>query len=58
MYDCPEDEIAIKMFKEIMPEREIIRIYTKEWSMCGGNIHCMALQQPDPKAIAELKKNQ
>ena len=58
MYDCPEDEIAINMFKEIMPEREIIRIYTKEWSMCGGNIHCMALQQPDPAAIAELKKKQ
>ena len=55
MYDCPEDEIAINMFKEIMPEREIIRIYTKEWSMCGGNIHCMALQQPDPVAIAALK---
>ena len=55
MYNCPEDDIAVNMFKEIMPEREIIRIYTKEWSMCGGNIHCMALQQPDPEAIAALK---
>ena len=55
-YDDPMDEVACKIFKEIMPEREIIKIYTKEWSMCGGNIHCMALQQPDPAAIAALKK--
>lgn len=51
------DEVACRMFKELMPEREIIKIYTREWSMCGGNIHCMALQQPDPAAIAALKKS-
>lgn len=55
-YGDPMDEVACQLFKELMPEREIIKIYTREWSLCGGNIHCMALQQPDPAAIAALKK--
>lgn len=55
-YDDPMDQVACDIFKKLMPEREIVKIYTKEWSMCGGNIHCMALQQPDPVAIAALKK--
>lgn len=54
-FNCPEDDVAMKMFKKIMPDREIIPIYTKHWSNCGGNIHCMALQQPDPAAIAASK---
>lgn len=53
-YGDSMDDVAVEMFKEIMPEREIIRIYTREWSLCGGNIHCMALQQPDAKAIAGM----
>lgn len=52
MFDDPMDQVALKMFAEIMPEREIIPIQTKEWSLSGGNIHCMALQQPDAAAIA------
>ena len=38
---------ACDMFAELMPDREIIKIYTREWSLCGGNIHCMAPRQPD-----------
>ena len=51
-YGDPMDQVACDMFAELMPDREIIKIYTREWSLCGGNIHCMALQQPDPAAIA------
>lgn len=54
-FDDPMDDVAVEMFKKIMPEREITRIYTREWSLCGGNIHCMALQQPDAEAIAATR---
>lgn len=51
----PMDDVACQMFAEIMPDREIVKIYTREWSLAGGNIHCMALQQPDAAAIAAGK---
>lgn len=47
-FNDPMDEVACKMFKELMPEREIVRIWSREWSLCGGNIHCMTLQKPKP----------
>lgn len=55
-YGGPSDQVAMDLFREIMPEREIIPIYTREWSLCGGNIHCMALQQPDAPAIAAARR--
>lgn len=48
-YGDPMDEVAYNLYKELMPEREIVKIWTREFSLCGGNIHCMALQQPMPR---------
>ncbi len=50
-YGDPMDQVAYDMYKELMPEREIVKIYTREFSLCGGNIHCMAHQQP----LAQVK---
>ena len=47
-YGDPMDEVAYNMYKELMPDREIVKIYTREFSLSGGNIHCMALEQPLP----------
>ena len=47
-YGDSMDQIACDLYARLMPDREIIKIWTREWSLCGGNIHCMALQQPDP----------
>ena len=44
----PMDDVAYQAFAELMPEREIVAIPTREWSLAGGNIHCMTLQQPEP----------
>lgn len=42
------DEVAVKKYQELMPERKVIGLPTREWSLSGGNIHCMTLQQPRP----------
>ena len=42
----PRDEDALKQMQEIYPDRDIVPIYTREWSLAGGNVHCMTLQQP------------
>ena len=43
----PMDEVAYRAFCELMPERKIVAVPTREWSLAGGNIHCMTLQQPE-----------
>jgi len=45
-YGDPMDQVAYDLYKALMPEREIVKIWTREFSLGGGNIHCMALQQP------------
>ncbi|MGN7399115.1 agmatine deiminase [Cytobacillus praedii] len=47
-FNDPHDQEAIKKYQEIMPDRKIIGLPTKEWSLSGGNIHCMTLAQPKP----------
>ncbi|MDD6234236.1 MAG: agmatine deiminase [Lachnospiraceae bacterium] len=42
----PMDEVALKLFAEIMPDREVVPVNTRDWSLSGGNIHCMTLQKP------------
>ncbi|WP_440895760.1 agmatine deiminase [Amphibacillus sp. Q70] len=45
-FNDPLDDKACEMLQELMPERKIIKIWSREWSLCGGNIHCMTLQKP------------
>lgn len=47
-FDDPQDEVALKMFQEIFPDREIVQVKTREISFGGGNIHCITQQQPRP----------
>lgn len=42
----PMDQVVYELFQELMPDREIVRVWTREFSLAGGNIHCMTLQQP------------
>ena len=42
----PRDKEAMEKMQEIYPDRDIVPIYTREWSLAGGNVHCMTLQQP------------
>lgn len=50
----PLDTVACNVYQKIMPDRKIIPVFTREWSLCGGNIHCMALQQPAPKTSSVI----
>lgn len=54
-YGDPMDDVAFDLFSEIMPDRKVTRVHTREWSLGGGNVHCMTLQQPDAAAIAQAK---
>ncbi|CBJ27089.1 agmatine deiminase [Ectocarpus siliculosus] len=45
-YGVPEDEAAVRLFKAIYPEREVIQVDTRAVALGGGNIHCITQQQP------------
>ena len=45
-FDDPQDEVALKQFQEIFPDREIVPVSTREVAFGGGNIHCITQQQP------------
>lgn len=42
----PQDEVALKQFAEMFPERKVVAVNTREVSYGGGNIHCITQQQP------------
>lgn len=43
--DNEYDSLAHKKFEEIFPERDIIGIYSREFLLGGGNMHCLTQQQ-------------
>jgi agmatine deiminase len=45
-FGVKEDAIALKQFKTIFPEKEVIQISSKEILIGGGNIHCVTMQVP------------
>ncbi|CAM9746405.1 unnamed protein product, partial [Ectocarpus sp. 12 AP-2014] len=45
-YGVPEDEAAVRLFKALYPEREVIQVDTRAVALGGGNIHCITQQQP------------
>ncbi|GIN19502.1 MAG TPA: agmatine deiminase [Bacillus bacterium] len=47
-FNDPRDEEAVRKLQELMPDRKVIGLPTKEWSLSGGNIHCMTMVQPRP----------
>lgn len=48
-FNVKEDEKAIKQFKEIFYDKEVIPVYSKEILLGGGNIHCITMQIPKGK---------
>lgn len=46
VFGCPEDREAIKKFKSIFPEREIVPVYSREPLLGGGGIHCLLHEIP------------
>lgn len=46
-FGIKEDKVAIKQFKEIFPNKEIVPVYTREILIGGGNIHCITMQVPE-----------
>lgn len=40
------DEVALKQFQSLFPDKEIIPVYSREILLGGGNIHCITKQIP------------
>lgn len=49
IFGVKEDEKAIKQFKKIFEDKEVIPIYSREILLGGGNIHCITMQIPKGK---------
>lgn len=48
-FNVHEDEIALKQFKHIYKDKDVIQIESREILLGGGNIHCITMQIPDVK---------
>lgn len=46
IFECPEDQIAIDIFKEIFPERDIIPLDSRIFIHGSGSFHCLTQQEP------------
>jgi agmatine deiminase len=40
------DEIALKQFQALIPDRKVVSVYAREILLGGGNIHCITQQLP------------
>lgn len=45
-FGCETDEIALKCFEELFPERDVIPVYSREPLLGGGGIHCLLHEVP------------
>ena len=41
-----EDEVALKVFEGLFPEKKIHQVPSKEIVLGGGGIHCITMQYP------------
>lgn len=46
VYQQPEDELALKQFAKIFPDREIITIDARPFIYESGSLHCLTMQLP------------
>ena len=46
VFNDPNDRVALDIFADIFPEREIVGIYSRDLIWGLGAIHCMTQQQP------------
>jgi agmatine deiminase len=45
-FECEQDELALKIFAELFPERSIVGVEAKLLIEEGGGIHCASKQEP------------
>jgi agmatine deiminase len=46
VFDDPHDELAIKTYEQLFPDRRIVTVPGREILLGGGNVHCITQQQP------------
>lgn len=46
LFDDPNDERALDLFRKVYPDRKVVGVYAREILLGGGNIHCITQQQP------------
>ena len=52
VFNDPNDRVALDIFVDIFPDREIVGIYCGDLVWGFGAIHCMTQQQPAPTVKA------
>jgi len=45
-FNDPMDAVALKQLQELLPERKVVGVYSREILLGGGNIHCITQQVP------------
>ena len=45
-YGIPEDAQALKVYRALFPDREVVQVEITDVAIGGGGIHCMTQQQP------------
>lgn len=48
LYGDPKDDVAAGILQDLMPDRNVVQVATREILLGGGNIHCITQQQPEP----------
>lgn len=46
-FGVEEDNAAIRLFKQIYPDKTIYPINSRHILVAGGNIHCVTMQIPE-----------
>ncbi|CAM3916303.1 agmatine deiminase [Mesobacillus zeae] len=49
LFNDPNDEKALELFRELYPDRKVVGVPAREILLGGGNIHCITQQQPRSK---------
>lgn len=55
IFNDPFDLPAYRSLKELLPDKEIVQIYSREILLGGGNIHCIVQQIPQSTALTGLR---
>ena len=45
-FNDPMDAVALARLQELLPERRVVGVYSREILLGGGNIHCITQQVP------------
>jgi agmatine deiminase len=54
-FNDPNDRVALGMFAELFPKREVVGIYSRDLVLGLGTLHCSTQQEPLPVSRATLR---